>query len=281
MYNKILFFLFCFSFMFSDESNGNRFIMNTKNNYYFDIDVINEFQQSGYSFMGTFSGRLHTKFSDSPDLKNGEQKIIQTWSDIIATNRRNDEVKPDHDAQKLEGCVFSLVVDSAGVLVSAEGNNDLAREMLEEMNSFSTLFGADNHLYPFGSDSLRKVGDVWTVETTDPLAAFTGMDNFDGNRKNVVTYSYKKNKKKKGDLIAIINCTQNIKLNGITQNWDDTFEISQEGFFKGTMKYNLTKQFFSGSKMSGSLTGVALNIQDQKERRFTMYLDLKLRTKLK
>ena len=278
---NIFFLLFYFSMLFCDDLNGYRFISSSSHEkYLYEVDVINEFQQNNFSFMGTFTGRLATKFVADTSFKHGEIKVVQTWSNIISTNRRNDDVKPNYDAQKLEGCIFTIVMDSTGMTEYTEGNNDLARETISEMESFSSMFGANNFIYPFGSDSLRKVGDVWYVKEESHLEAFSGMDDFDGTRKVVNTYTFKKTKKKKGDLIAVINSDQTIELEGIFQNWDETYEVQQTGLFKGKMEFNLTKNYFQGSKMGGELSGYSKSLRDDDEDRFVMYFDLKFKNKV-
>ena len=50
---------------------------------------------------------------------------------MIATDRRNDKTRPDHEAQKLNGCIFTNYIDSTGISDYSEGNNDIAKEMIE------------------------------------------------------------------------------------------------------------------------------------------------------
>ena len=70
-----------------------------------------------------------------------EHEFLQTWSDIVATNIRNDKVKVNHDSQKLNGCQFSLFVDSTGFIEKVAGVNNRARENVETARSFRMFLG--------------------------------------------------------------------------------------------------------------------------------------------
>ena len=78
----------------------------------------------------------------------------------------------------------------------------------------------------------------------------------------------------------MINSDQTIELEGIFQNWDETYEVQQTGLFKGKMEFNLTKNYFQGSKMGGSLSGYSKSLRDDDENRFVMYFDLKFKNKV-
>ena len=182
---KLLFLLF-FSLLFCDDSQGYVFELNFNNDFYLDMESVVEYSQGQYDYYQLFSGRVLTEF-EKPDASSGETKVVQSFENVISSLRRNDEMKPDHDAQKLTGTSYTLMVDSLGYVLSTEGNSDLAKEVVEESDEISWLFGVntdrDNMKYFLGGDTLRRVGDVWTIaDTTNDIEDTYGFDKFTGSR---------------------------------------------------------------------------------------------------
>ena len=242
------------------------------------MDVLTEFQIGSFSFQGTFSGLINTSVLDF-NLPGGRIKIIQEWSNVIGFNKRNDEVKPNHDATKLNGSQFICIVDSTGLAESIEGNSDIAREMIDESESFSAIFGSDNYLYPFGSDSLRKVGDVWSYSSEKDLAARVGVDGYSGHQKTITTITFKKIKVKKGKQIAILKIKHIVTEESTQLNWEDTYEVKQEGEFFGTVQFNLTDGFIKLYKTSGSLKGVRTDLSNDRSYNYVQNFDIKMKRK--
>ncbi|SVC57355.1 uncharacterized protein METZ01_LOCUS310209, partial [marine metagenome] len=135
------------------------FRINTNAIQTLDHDSFSDFQIDGESFIGTSSTReIHT-FEPLLENKNYQYKNVRKIISNISTSRRNDKSKPDHDAQKLAGCIFTSYVDSAGYSDFVEGNNDIANEMIEVMDvgGIMMINEEKNYLYPF-SDTLRSEG---------------------------------------------------------------------------------------------------------------------------
>ena len=271
-----------YSLSFCEEVDGYRFVNTTYEQFYMDLETIAENSFGSYTFISTFSGRLTHELQDINRLTN-KTTIIQSWSNIIASNRRNDEVKPNYDAQKLNGASYTVIIDSTGMVESVVGNNDVANESLEESNEFSDLFGGmGNYYYPFGSDSLRKIGDMWKIKKEEQAEeSLFGFDKFEGTTEEVVTYTFKKVKEKKGDLIAYIKVTQIHIQQGVGTNWDDTIEFNLTGELKGEMRFNITKGHVMRGKMSGKFYGKGKSLDDDSSRSFSVNIDVKFKTKIK
>ena len=278
--NKILPILFftVFSLVKSDEVEGYRFISNFQNDDIIDVEIMTEFSQSIYNYMSTFSARIKVEYIKNTE-SSYEHEFLQTWSDIIATNIRNDKVKVDHDSQQLNGCQFSLFVDSTGSIEKIVGVNTLARENVEESESFR-LFLGNNLLYPFGSDSIRNVGDVWIItEEKDNLEEFPGFDSAAGKFKMSTTYTLKKVKEKRGSTIAYIDMESLLELNAVTNTWDESWELDMGGVFKGVIRFDITHGKLIKQKMTATIKGGGRDLIDDEEFTFFQLLDLRIKVK--
>ena len=213
------------------------------------------------------------------NLPEGRVNFIQEWSNVIGFNKRNDEIKQNHDATKLNGAIFNVIIDSLGKAESIEGNNDVAKEMIDESESFSGIFGSDNYLYPFGSDSLRQVGDVWSYTNDKELEARTGSDGYSGIQKNVTTVTFKKIKVKKGQEIAILKIKMISSDEGTESSWDEIYDVKTVGEFKGTAQYNLTAGRMRQFKASGSMKGSRTKLSNDKTYQYIMNMDMKMKRK--
>ena len=110
-----------------NDGSGHVFELNTTDDWYYDIENITEFEIRSYTFLNTFSCRLSMDYKDSgPDSK--EIHAIQSFSNVISSMRRNDEIKPNHDTQKLNGAAFNIVLDSTGRIESCVGVDDFSQE---------------------------------------------------------------------------------------------------------------------------------------------------------
>ena len=278
--NKILPILFItvFSIVKSDDVEGYRFISNFQNDEIIEVEIMTEFSQSIYNYMTTFSARIKVEYIKNTE-SSYEHEFLQTWSDIIATNIRNDKVKVDHDSQQLNGCQFSLFVDSTGSIEKVAGVNTLARENIESAESFR-LFLGNNLLYPFGSDSIRNVGDVWIItEEKDNLEEFPGFDSAAGKFKMSTTYTLKKVKEKRGSTIAYIDMESLLELNAVTNTWDESWEIDMGGVFKGVIRFDITHGKLIKQKMTATIKGGGKDLIDDEEFTFFQLLDLRIKVK--
>ena len=100
--NKILPILFftVFSLVKSDGVDGYRFISNFQNDEIIDVEIMTEFSQSIYNYMSTFSARIKMEYVKNTE-SSYEHEFLQTWSDIISTNIRNDKVRVNYGDKKL------------------------------------------------------------------------------------------------------------------------------------------------------------------------------------
>ena len=277
--NKILPILFftVFSLVKSDEVEGYRFISNFQNDDIIDVEIMTEFSQGIYNYMSTFSARIKMEYVKNTE-SSYEHEFLQTWSNIIATNIRNDKVKVDHDSQKLNGCQFSLFVDSTGFIEKVAGVNNLARENVESARSFRMFLG-NNMLYPFGSDSIRNVGDTWIIIEDDDLEEFPGFDAAVGKFKMSTTYTLKKVKEKRGSTIAYIDMEGLLELNAVTNTWDESWEIDMRGDFKCVLRFDITHGKLIKQKMTATIKGGGKDLIDDEEFTFFQLLDLRIKVK--
>ena len=281
----ILFSLLTFSFLLCDDGQGYVFEMNFNNDVNMNMESVVEFSQGSYDFYMLFSANMLWEF-ENPTISSNTTKLIQTFKNVVASNRRNDEMKPNHEIQKLAGTSYTITIDSLGYIESTVGNSELAQEVLEESEEINWLFGVNseqnNIKYFLGGDTLRRVGDVWTIsDTTYDIEDTWGFDKFEGSHIERTVFSFKEIKKKRGDLIARINCHSVLYVNGIGIGWDETVEFSQSGEFIGFIKFNITKGFIVLNRMDGAMTLKGKNLEDDKTWNATINVAMKQKGKIK
>ena len=281
MVKIIILFYLILSSIVANEPEGFRFITNlyeNKDKFSYSMDVLTDFEVGGYSFQGTFSGLINTHIIDK-NLPGGRVKFIQEWSNVMGFNKRNDEVKQNPDATKLNGAQFICIVDSTGLTESIEGNNNIANEMIEESESFSAIFGSDNFYYPFGSDSLRQVGDTWSYSNEKELSSQVGSDGYSGVQRTVSTITFKKIKPKRGQQIAVLKIKLIVSEEGTQLNWDESYDVKVEGEFVGTAKFNITGGYLKQYKVSGSLRGIRTKLSNDRSFNYVQNFDVKMKLK--
>ena len=285
MMRMILFSLLTFSLLFSNDSEGYVFELNMANDFYVDMESVIDFSVGTYEFQQLFSARMLQEF-EKPHPSSGEIKMIQSFQNVIASSRRNDEMKPNHDAQKLSGTSYTMIIDSLGFVVSTIGNSDLAQEVLEESDEVNWLFGVNsergNLKYFMGSDSLQYVGDVWSVyDTTYEVTSTYGFEKFNGSAITYSNYSFEKIKKKRGNVLAVVKCKAGMEVQGIGTNWDQTIEFTQIGEFICTITFNVTKGLLASNRVNGTLIMKGVDLGDDSSWRADMNIALKQKGKLK
>ena len=131
-------------------------------------------------------------------------------------------------------------------------------------------------------NTLRRFGDVWTIsDTTDDVGETYGFDKFDGIAINKTIYSFSKIKKKRGDIIAIVESTSFFDISGIGSTWNSSAEFSQSGEFKGKLSFNVTKGHIVKNKMDGSLIMKGKDLSDDSSWNATITVALRQKGKLK
>ena len=283
---KILLFSFIlFSLLFCDNNEGYVFELNLNNDFYIDMEAVVDLTVGTYEFQQLFSARMLQKF-EKHNPSSGEIKMIQSFEHVIASTRRNDEMRPDHDAQKLSGTTYTVMVDSLGYIISTVGNSDLAQEVVEESDQINWLFGVNvergNMKYLFGTDSLQNVGDVWSIaDTTNDVESTYGFEKFNGSAITYSKYSFEKIKKKRGDVLAVVKCKSGMEVQGIGTNWDETVEFSQIGAFICTITFNVTNGLLVSNKVNGNMTMKGVDLSDDSSWSAFLSVTLKQKGKLK
>ena len=135
----LLFFSLCC--ILNGEAEGYRFINNITEKEIMDMEMITDYSVGPYNYISNFSGRVITEYVK---LENENHILTQTWNNIISTDRRNDELKINHKAQKLNGTQYIITADSTGEF-TREGIDDNAREMEEQNTSF--MFFSSNFIH--------------------------------------------------------------------------------------------------------------------------------------
>ena len=278
--------LLSFSLLLCDEDEGYVFELNLANDFYMDMESVVEFSQGGYNYYMLMSARMLHEFEKLNPLT-GEVTMVVGFENVIASSRRNDEMKPNHDMQKLSGTSYKHTIDSLGYITSVVGNSDLAQEVIEESDEINWLFSAnsgqdENIKYLMGGDTLRNIGDVWTVsDTTYDLENTYGYDKFEGFSINKTVYNFSKIKKKKGDIIAVVESTTFFEISGIGSTWETTAEFSQTGEFDGKLTFNVTKGYIMKNNVDGALIMKGTDLGDDRSWEAVVSVALRQKGKLK
>jgi len=283
---KYWFFIFTLSIALSNDGEGYQFIGNSTQDYYQDIESVFEMNIGPWDFLTNFSGRQTLEFM-APKEKQDEIIYKMTWSRVIATNRVGDKVSPNHDAQKQNGTSYTIKNDPiTGELISYVGNDEASMQMMEMVadDAVGSLFTSDenNLLYPFGSDSVRYVGDVWTIEkASEETKSLFMFEEFEGTEKSKIIYKFKKIKEKKGNKIAYINLENISEVSGVGSNEDKSIEMTITTVVDGKIKFNFTTGLMESCKMSMSIAGYGRDLEDDDIKTFSMGLSAKVKQKLK
>jgi len=283
---KYWFFIFTLSIALSNDGEGYQFIGNSTQDYYQDIESVFEMNIGPWDFLTNFSGRQTLEFM-APKEKQDEIIYKMTWSRVIATNRVGDKVSPNHDAQKQNGTSYTIKNDPiTGELISYVGNDEASMQMMEMVadDAVGSLFTSDenNLLYPFGSDSVRYVGDVWTIEkASEETKGLFMFEKFEGTEKSKIIYKFKKIKEKRGNKIAYINLENISELSGVGSNEDKSIEMTITTVVDGKIKFNFTTGLMESCKMSMSIAGSGRDLEDDDIKTFSMGLSAKVKQKLK
>ena len=210
-----------------------------------------------------------------------------SWSRVIATTRVDDKVTPNHGAQKQNGTSYTITYDPiTGEQTSIVGNDEASIEMMEmvEGDEIGSLFQAENGniLYPFGPDSIRYVGDIWTIEEEGEQTGKTfSFEKFEGTKKSKITYTFKKIKEKRGSKIAYIKLENIVEIIGVGDSDDKSIELIISTTIKGDIKFNITTGLMESCKMSMSITTTGRDLEDDSVKKFFMSLSAKVKQKLK
>ena len=274
-YNKLLLMFFA-TFLFGEEA-GYRFVNEITKTEIMDMEITTDYDAGGFSYMSNFSGRILTEYLG---IKDGTHHLKQTWSNIISTNRRNDELVINHKAQKLNGTQYTIFADSSGEF-TREGLDDNSRQMEESNQAFMYFSSQGNILHPFGDDSLRHVGDTWAIVTKEHLEDFPGFESADADLNDKTVFTFDKIKKKKGKNIAIISGRQKLIMKMTSQTWDETWKMDIVGDLKVNIEYNMTDNKPLKIRLRGNIKGNGIDLQDDSSISFNQNMDMRCRIKTK
>ena len=283
---KYLFFISTLSIAFPNDGEGYRFIGNSTQDYYIDLDSIFEMSFGSWNFYMNFSGRQTIEFM-APKEKQDAIIYTQAWSKVIATTRFGDKVKPNHDAQKQNGTSYTINIDPiTGKQMSIVGNNEASIQMMEEAASseIGSLFSGEeeNILYPFGSDSIRYIGDIWTIEEEgEQTGTIFSFEEFEGTKKSKISYNFKKIKEKGGNKIAYIKLKNIGEISGVGASGDKSIDLTIATVINGDIKFNITTGLMESCKMSMAVTSSGRDLEDDSIKKMSMGLSAKLKQKFK
>ncbi len=283
---KYWLFIATLSIVFPNNGEGYRFIGNSTQDYYTDYDNIFEMSIGSWDFLTNYSGRQTIEFM-APKEKQDEIIYTAKWTRVISTMRIGDKVSPNHNAQKQNGTSYTIKNDQiTGKQISVVGNDEASIQMLESVASseIGSLFSGDenNLLYPFGSDSIRYVGDVWTIEKEEEKSGTVfAWEEFEGTQKSKISYNFKKIKEKKGNKIAYIKLENIVEISGVGGREDKSAEIQMSTTVNGNIKFNITTGLMESCKMSTSITTSARDLEDDKIKKMFMSMSAKVKQKFK
>ena len=280
---KFWFFISTLSIAFSNDGEGYRFIGNSTQDFYQDLESVVEMNIGPWDFLTNFSGRQTFEFM-APKEKQDEIIYKVAWSKVIATSRVGDKVTPNHEAQKQNGTSFTIKNDPiTGELISVVGNDETSTQLLEMTeDGIGDLFKGDNQnlLYPFGPDSIRYVGDVWAIEKEAEKDNNFMFMEFEGTEKTKITYKFNKFKEKKGNKIAYIKLENITEISGVGSNRGKSMEMTITTVVEGKIKFNITTGLMESCKMSMSLTTVGRDLEDDSIKKMFMGMSAKIKQKL-
>ena len=283
---KYWLFISTLSIAFPNDGEGYRFIGNSTQDYYQDLESIFEMSFGPWDFLTNFSGRTAYEFM-APKEKQDEIIFKMTWSKVISTMRIGDKVSPNHEAQKQNGTSYTINIDPiTGKQMSIVGNNEASIQMMEEAASseIGSLFSGDetNILYPFGSDSIRYVGDVWTIEKEEEKSGNVfAFEEFEGTQKSRFSYNFKKIKEKRGNKIAYIKLKNIGEISGVGASGDKSIDLTISTVINGDIKFNITTGLMESCKMSMALATTARDLEDDSIKKMSMSMSAKIKQKLK
>jgi len=283
---KYWLFISTLSIALSNDGEGYRFINNSTQDYYQDLESIFEMSFGPWDFLMNYSGRQTLEFV-APKEKQDDIISKMKWSRVIATTRVGDKVEPNHDAQKQNGTSYTMTYDPiTGEEASLVGNDEASTQMMEmvESDEIGSLFQSEenNILYPFGPDSIRYVGDIWTIEEEGEQTGKTfSFEKFEGTKKSKKTYNFKKIKEKRGSKIAYIKLDNVVEIIGVGDSDDKSIELTMSSTVKGDIKFNITTGLMESCKMSMSIAGSGRDLEDDDIKTFSMGLSAKVKQKLK
>ena len=104
---------------------------------------------------------------------------------------------------------------------------------------------------------------------------------FDSRLTKLQIYSFSKIKKKRGDIIAVVESTSFFEISGIGSTWETTSEFSQTGEFDGKLTFNVTRGYIMKNQMDGALIMKGKDLGDDSSWNAVVSVALRQKGKLK
>ena len=283
MYLKIFYLIIGITITYAQDGY---IFKNSIQNQYFDTESIIEQTFGPFTILTNFSARKISELIGQNE-KTGEITIIDGWDNVIANDRFDDKVKPNHNVQNMNGARFKNIYDQKGIIISSTPLDDKSAMVQDQMNqsSLTDMFSDKNAslFYSLGGDTTRYVGDVWTIIIDTVLTSFNGFTDFSGTLKGKNSYIFKKIKEKRGDKIAYIDTKSELEVSGIGtfKNQDYPVEFTQVLIGGGKCQFNIDKGVFNKYKSDMRAIGAAKNLEDDTTNEYTINIMSSGKGKLK
>ena len=261
---RITYILLIINICLSQDSNeGYRLI----NKYNLNESIIASFgTSSDFEIKNT---NISTNFSSIVKTKmikqdNQNTTFHVTYDNVVALNKFGEKTKPIREMSKLKDEVFTITVDKRGKVIDRSGLTEWGSDWINSGGGEV----AGNYLFPFGSDSLRKPGDSWVEKTETDFSSMPGFKNAEGRSKLEITYFFKKVKKKRNNMIAYIDYTGEITMDGYFSVMGIDLKGTNIGKRKGKVTFDITNGKILKIKTEDNSTSTMVALGSGKEMKF-------------
>ena len=261
---RITYILLIINICLSQDSNeGYRLI----NKYHLNESIIASFgTSSDFEIKNT---NISTNFSSIVKTKmikqdNQNTTFHVTYDNVVALNKFGEKTKPIREMSKLKDEVFTITVDKRGKVIDRSGLTEWGSDWINSGGGEV----AGNYLFPFGSDSLRKPGDSWVEKTETDFSSMPGFKNAEGRSKLEITYFFKKVKKKRNNMIAYIDYTGEIAMDGYFSVMGIDLKGTNIGKRKGKVTFDITNGKILKIKTEDNSTSTMVALGSGKEMKF-------------
>ena len=243
------------------------------------MDMIMEFSIPGYGdIYFNFGAKISHRYL-------GEEKengiYVMSWDEVIATVLVNDKTKPVDDLNDLDGEIITMTVSSDGEILDRKGSSEYSEEVMEQGETYNDMFmgGGDNFFFPFATDTLQKPGDTWKFEYKKEHDSFPGTEDAEGWQKKITEYTFKKVKKKKGNMVAYIKTKGTSYAEMYQDIWDREYRGIIEGNWEGDLQFDITRGVIIKSTIKAETIVTNINLENDEEEKFFQTMEMKMKWK--